>query len=134
VKAFIDTRSTTPVKLFPRRWQLNRDDLAGAVAVQGLERPVEAGALAIEAAQGDDAREAEAGRLFPRLSRSALDAVHGVHHDQGGFGHAERRARVAEEVGEPGVSMKLIWSSATRRGRGWRRGSAYGRSLRRRNR
>ena len=80
--------------------ELNGHDLAGAVAVQGLERPFEAGAVAIQAAERDDARQAEARGFRPRLLGLHFDAVHGVHDDQRGLGHAQRGARVAEEVGE----------------------------------
>ncbi len=80
--------------------QLDRNDLAGAVAVQRVERAVQAGPIAIETAQRDDARQPEAGRFGPHLFGLHFDAVHGVHHDQGRLGDVQRGAGIAEEVGE----------------------------------
>ena len=80
--------------------ELHGDDLAGAVAAQRFEGAVEARALAIQPVEDDDAGESQSGRFTPQLFRLHLDAGDGVDDDHGGFDDAQRRAGVAEEVGE----------------------------------
>ena len=115
--------------------QLDRHDLAGAVAVQRLERALEAGALAVEPVHDDEPRQAERRGLGPELLGLHFDAGHRVDDDDGRFGDAQRGAGVAHEVGEAGrVDDVDLGLCATRRRRGWRRACACGRFLRRRSR
>ena len=103
VNARIRTRSTTPLKLlFLADRQLDRHDLTRAVAMQRFERALQAGPFAIEPAEHHDSRQVGGGRVRPQLLGLHFDAVHRVHHHHGGLDHAQRRARVGEEVGHPG--------------------------------
>ena len=86
--------------LFFAERQLDRDDLAGAVAVQRLERAVEAGALAVQPIDDDDSRQSERGGFGPQLLGLHFDAGDSIDDDDGGFGDAERGAGVSQEVGE----------------------------------
>jgi hypothetical protein len=87
--------------LFAER-DLNRDDGAAAVAVQRLEGALEAGALTFEAIDDDEARQVERGRVRPELLRLYFDAGYRVHHQDRAFGHAQRGARIGQEVRESG--------------------------------
>ena len=80
--------------------ELDRNDLARAIAAQRFERALEARALALQPAHDDDAREVERGGLGPELFRLDFDAGHRVDAHERAFRDAERRLRVAEEVGE----------------------------------
>ena len=102
MQAFIATRSTTPAKAFSSpigSWigmTVRPND-----AAQRLERAVEAGALAVEPVQRDQPRHRQLVRRLPDFLGRDFDAVQRVDHDQCGVGHAQRRARVAQEVRQP---------------------------------
>ena len=70
--------------------ELDRNDLARAVAAQRFERALEARALALQAVHGDDARKLERGGLLPELFRLDFDAGNGVNADERAFGDAQR--------------------------------------------
>ena len=82
--------------------QLNRNDSTPAVAMQGLECPLEAGAIALQPADDDEAGELQGGGLGPELFGLHLDTGDRVDDDQGAFADAKRGAGISEEVGEAG--------------------------------
>ena len=87
-----DRRHRVNAALLANR-QLNRDDLTSAVPMQGLERPFEAGAIAFEAADGDDARQVQFSGLGPELLGLHFDAGDGIDDDEGALDRrAARRA------------------------------------------
>ena len=109
-QAFIDTRSTTPVKsLLLADRQLDRHDRAAAEVAKRAERALEARALAIQPVDDDDAREAERLGFGPDLLGLHFDAGDGVHDDAA---RRRRRASAARasvrKLPMPGVSMRLI--------------------------
>jgi hypothetical protein len=89
-------------RFFLAERQLNRDDLAGEVATQCLERSVEAGALTFQLVDDDETRQPEARGLGPHLLGLDFDAGDGIDDEDRGLGDTQRGARVTQEVGEPG--------------------------------
>ena len=81
--------------------QLHGHDRAAEGGPQGLERPLEAGALAIEAVEDDDARDAQLLGGRPDLFGRTSTPGDGVHDHQRGIRDAQRRARVAQEIRHP---------------------------------
>ena len=73
---------------------------AVARLAQRLQRALEAGALAIEPVDDDEARQLELLRRLPDFLGLHHDAGHGVDDDQRGVGDVQRRARVAQEVAD----------------------------------
>ena len=85
--------------LFLADRQLNRDDRAAEHAAQRLDGAIQAGALAVEAVEDDEPRHLQLLGAAPHLLGRHLDAGHRIDDDDGGIGDAQRRARVAQEVG-----------------------------------
>jgi len=67
-----------------------------------LERAIEAGALAVEPIEGDEARQFELFGHRPHLFGGDFHAGNGIDDDHGGVGDAQRGARLAEEVPHAG--------------------------------
>ena len=63
---------------------------------------VEAGALAVELVDEDQAGQAQLGGEVPDRLGLGLDALHRAHHDDGQVDDRQRGADLAEEVGVPG--------------------------------
>ncbi len=103
VYAFIATRSTTPLKSLSLpigSWTGTQP--RPSVDAHRLERAIEAGALAVETIERDQARELQLLGGRPDLFGRDLDAPDGVHDHQRRFGHAQRRQGLADEVAHPG--------------------------------
>ena len=66
--------------------------------MNGLQRTLEAGALAIEPVHDDEPRQAGFLGGVPRFFGLYLHARHCIDDDQSGIGDAERRARVRKKV------------------------------------
>jgi hypothetical protein len=101
VYAFIDTRSTTPVKslLFADR-QLNRHDRAVERQPHRLQRAFERRAFAIQPVDDDQPRQLLFFGGGPRLFGLHFDAGHGIDHDQRRVGDLDGGARVGKEIAE----------------------------------
>ena len=82
------------------------------VSAKNAGKPVQVRAFAVQAVEGDDARDAELVGRLPHLFGRDLRAVDAVHDDQRGVGHPQRRPRVTQEVGHSGrvdeVDLGLI--------------------------
>ena len=78
--------------------QGDRDDGTAERLSQRFEGPLEAGALAVEAIDGHEARQAGVGRCLPHGLGLDLDAGHAVDDDHHRLDDAQRVAGVAEEV------------------------------------
>ena len=68
--------------------------------MERLQRSLEAGALAVDPVQDDEARQPELVGGGPDFLGLHHDAGHGVDDDDRGVGDGERRARVAQEVAD----------------------------------
>ena len=68
--------------------------------MQRLERALEAGAVTIEPIHDDDPGQAERAGLGPELLGLYFDARDAIDNHHRRFDHAERRARVGQEVRE----------------------------------
>ncbi len=66
-----------------------------------LERPVQAGAVAVHAVEHHEPRQLKFGGCRPHLLGLDHDAGHGIHRDQRRVGHLQRGARIAQEVADP---------------------------------
>ena len=109
VSAFMRTRSTTPVNaLLLAEGQLNRDDFARAVAAQRFERALEAGAIAIEPVEDDDARQVQAAASAQSFSVcTSTPATASTTTRAASTTRSAARASV-RKLANPGVSMMLI--------------------------
>ncbi len=81
--------------------ELNRDDRAPEHAAQRLHGSLEARTLAIEPVEDDDSRYAELLGRRPHLFGRNLRARNGIDHDERRVCNPKRRARVAQEIGDP---------------------------------
>ena len=89
--------------------QLDRDDGAAEHAAQRLERAVEAGALAVEPVEDDDARHARAPRPRPTSFRSTPRRRATASTTTSAASATRSAARASlRKFAMPGVSMKLI--------------------------
>ena len=79
--------------------QLNRNDGAAERGVNRLQRALEAGALAIEAIDDDQAGQPGLLGGLPGFFGLHLHAGDGIDDENGRVGHAQRRARVGQKVG-----------------------------------
>jgi hypothetical protein len=86
--------------LFLTQRNLNRDDLARAIATKRFERTLEACPVAVETIEDHDTGKVERGSLGPQLLSLYFDAGDRVDHDQRRLRDAQRGAGVGEEIGE----------------------------------
>ena len=82
--------------------QMDRHHAAVAGAAQRHDGPLERGAIAVEAAEGDQPRQPQFLGGGPRLLGLHRRTRHRVDDDDDGIGDAQRRARVGEEIGDAG--------------------------------
>jgi hypothetical protein len=77
-----------------------RDRHRGAAEgpLDSFERALERGVVAVHAVDDDQTRQPALLGVAPDLLRLHLDARHRVDHDERRFGHAQRRARLGQEV------------------------------------
>ena len=88
--------------LFFANRNLNRNHRAAEDAAQRVERPAQAGALAVEAVEHDDPRRLHFGGHAPHFLGRHLHARDRIDDDERGVRDAQRRPRVAEEIGHAG--------------------------------
>jgi hypothetical protein len=93
--------STTPVKCLSSPMGAGWGQWAPSVW-RATPRAIERCPIAVEPVDADQAGQAQLGGGLPCLLRLHLDPGHGVHDHERGIGHAQRRARVIEEVPEAG--------------------------------
>ena len=85
------------VVLGPDR-DLGGHDVRAEGVLEGVQRAVEVGALAVEHVDEDHARQVQLGRARPEALRGHLDAHHGVDDEDGGLAHSQRAQRVGDEA------------------------------------
>jgi hypothetical protein len=81
---------------------LGRHDMRAEGVLEGVQRAVEVGPLAVEHVHVHEARDAELLRALPEALRADLDAEHAVDDEHGGLAHPQRAQRVGDERGLAG--------------------------------